>query len=139
MTRARRGTDVASEVWATMAGLVINNERKREVLERTGLSFAKVRALRLVVERPMSMGELAGHLSMDPPNVTTLVDDLARAALVQRQAHPRDRRIMLVEATAAGATTAGEAQAILDRPPAGLLRLPLAQLVELRRILSRVH
>lgn len=130
---------MAGDVWRTMAGLVINNERKREVLERTGLSVAKVRALRLVAEHPMSMGELASHLSMDPPNVTTLVDDLAHAHLVQRHPHPSDRRIMLVEATAAGVAMADEAHAILDRPPAGLLRLPLAQLEELRNILSRVR
>jgi DNA-binding MarR family transcriptional regulator len=122
-----------------MANLVISNERKREVCEGTGLSFGKTRALRRIADRPLSMGELATLLGMDPPNVTTLVDNLQHAGLVQRQPHPTDRRVMLVGTTAAGAKLAQQAEDILDRPPAGLLNLPIADLEELRRILSRVR
>jgi DNA-binding MarR family transcriptional regulator len=139
VTRAPRGMDVAGEVWSMMANLVINNERKREVREETGLSFAKTRALRRIAGDPMSMGELASLLAMDPPNVTTLVDDLQRAGLAQRQPHRADRRIMLVMTTAAGAKLAQRVEDILDRPPEELLSLPIGDLEELRRILSRVR
>ena len=59
-----------------MADLVLNNERRREVSEEVGLSFGKIRALRRIARRPMSMSELASMLSVDPPNLTAVVDDL---------------------------------------------------------------
>ena len=82
-----------------MADLVLDNERRREVSEQIGLSFGKIRALRRIAARPMTMGELAALLGMDPPNLTTVVDDLERSGLVERQAHPTDRRVKLVVAT----------------------------------------
>jgi DNA-binding MarR family transcriptional regulator len=57
-----------------------------------GLSFGKTRALRRIARRPMPKGELAALLGMDPPNLTTVIDDLERTGLVERQAHPSDRR-----------------------------------------------
>lgn len=138
MTPSPRGAQIACEVWSTMASLVISNERKREVSEKTGLSFAKTRALRRIAGHSLSMGELADLLAMDPPNVTTLVDDLQRAGLVKRQPHATDRRVLLVVSTAAGAKIARQAQEILGRPPECLQRLPIADLDELRRILSRI-
>ncbi len=139
MTRVPAGSDVAREVWSTLADLVINHDRKREVAEATGISFAKTRALRRVALEPLSMGELATLLVMDPPNVTTLVDDLQEAGLVRRQPHPSDRRVMLVVATPSGRRLAQLADDILERPPAGLVRLPVADLEELRRILTLVR
>jgi DNA-binding MarR family transcriptional regulator len=82
-----------------MADLVLDNERRREVSEEVGLSFGKIRALRRIAGRPMPMSELAALLGVDPPNLTTVVDDLERAGLVERQAHPTDRRVKLVVAT----------------------------------------
>ncbi len=139
MTRSLRRAEVAREVWSTMAELVIDNDRRREVSDETGLSFAKTRALRRIAPHPVSMGELALLLGMDPPNVTTLVEDLQSVGLVQRQPHHADRRVMLVVATRAGAKIARQANDILERPPAGLLNLPLAELEELRRLLSRAR
>ncbi len=138
MTRARREV-MASEVWSTLTDLVINHERKREVCEETGLSFGKTRALRRITERPLSMGELATVLGMDPPNVTTMVDDLQNAGLVERHAHPSDRRVMLVVITTAGAKLAQLAEDILSRPPEGLLNLAEDDLDELRRILTKLR
>ena len=138
MTSDPRTEDLARDVWSTMADLVINHDRKREVAEATGISFAKTRALRRVAHQPLSMGELATLLTMDPPNVTTLIDDLQNAGLVQRRPHLTDRRVMLVVATAAGRRIARQADDILDRPPAGLVTLPARDLEELRRILASV-
>jgi DNA-binding MarR family transcriptional regulator len=104
-----------------------------------GLSFGKTRALRRIARRPMPKGELAAMLGMDPPNLTTVIDDLERTGLVERQAHPSDRRIKLVAPTASGAALAQQAQEILERPPPGLLELPADDLQTLGRILSRVR
>jgi DNA-binding MarR family transcriptional regulator len=129
----------AREAWQTMADLVLDNERRREVSEQVGLSFGKIRALRRIAARPMPMGELATLLGVDPPNLTAVVDDLEEAGLVERQAHPTDRRAKLVVATKSGAAVARQAEGILDRPPLGLSELSADDLDTLVRILSRVR
>ncbi len=140
MTKARAPRDdAAREAWQAMADLVLDNRRRREVSDRVGLSFGKTRALRRIARRPMPMGELAALLGMDPPNLTAVIDDLERTGLVERQPHPTDRRVKLVAATATGAALAQQAEEILERPPAGLLELPAADLQTLRRILSGVR
>ena len=140
MTKAGGSRDrTASEAWQAMADLVLNNERRREVSEQVGLSFGKIRALRRIARRPMPMSELASLLTVDPPNLTSLVDDLERAGLVERQAHPTDRRVKLVVATAEGAALAHEADEILARPPASLRALPVEDLQDLVRILGQLQ
>ena len=78
---------VAREAWQAMADLVLNNERRREVSEQVGLSFGKIRALRRIARRPMPMSELASLLSVDPPNLTALVDDLENLVRILAQLH----------------------------------------------------
>jgi DNA-binding MarR family transcriptional regulator len=140
MTKTSLRRDAAiRDAWQTMADLVLNNERRREVLEHTGLSFGKTRALRRVAVRPISMRELADSLALDPPNLTPIVDDLEQLGLVERQAHPTDRRVKLVAVTPKGAELARVAEEILDRPPVGLVELPHEELETLVRILMRVR
>jgi DNA-binding MarR family transcriptional regulator len=140
MTRAGGRRDrAAGEAWRAMSDLVLDNERRREVSEQVGLSFGKIRALRRIAKRPMSMRELAALLVVDPPNLTPVVDDLEEAGLVERQPHPTDRRVKLVVATPAGAALARRANEILARPPAGLCELPPEELDDLVRILTRVR
>lgn len=139
MSDTRIDRDAAArEAVSSMSSLVLDGQRKREVSERTGVSFGKMRALRRIAGDPMSMRELAGLLGMDPPNLTTVVDDLERSGLVERQAHPTDGRIKLVVATARGEELARQADEILERAPVGLLELPDDDLAHLVRILRRV-
>jgi DNA-binding MarR family transcriptional regulator len=140
MTKAGvRGERAARAAWRAMGDLVLDNARRREVSDQVGLSFGKIKALRRIAKRPMRMRELAVLVGMDPPNLTTLIDDLERAGLVERQAHPTDRRVKLVVATPRGAALAQEAEEILDRPPAGLVELPPDELEALVRILARAR
>src|ERR1700684_3106371 len=104
-------------------------------VEEVGLSFGKIRALRRIARRPMPMSELASMLSVDPPNLTAVVDDLEAAGLVERQAHPTDRRVKLVVASPEGTALAHTADEILARPPASLCALPAEDLESLVRIL----
>jgi DNA-binding MarR family transcriptional regulator len=127
------------EVWRAMGDLVLNNERRREILEQTGLNFGKMRALRRIAVRPMPMRELAELLAVDPPNLTPMVDDLERLGLVERLAYPSDRRVKLVAATPKGAELARRAEEILDRPPVGLTDLSTEELEILSQILARVQ
>jgi len=130
---------MAREAWQAMGALVLDNGRRGEVSDRVGLSFGKTRALRRIARRPMSMKELAGLLGVDPPNLTPLVDELERLGLVERQAHPSDRRVKLVVATPEGAALARQANEILGRPPAGLSGLPADELERLVGILAKVR
>src|SRR5690349_3318799 len=126
----------AHEVWLLMSDLVLDHGRRRDVADELGISFGRARALRRLARRPMSMGELAAALGTDPPNATVIVDELERLGLVERGAHPTDRRAKVVEATAKGREMARRADDILSTPPPGLAALPADDLQTLRRILS---
>lgn len=130
--------DAAREVWLLISDLVLDNTRRREVTQALGLSFGRTRALRRLARRPLSMGELAAALGIDPPNATGVVDDLESVGLVQRQPHPSDRRAKLVALTPEGEEKARQADAILSTPPSGLRALDGADLDALRQILARV-
>ncbi len=129
----------ARQAWQAMAALVLDNQRRREVSEQTGVSFGTMKALRRIARRPMPMSELAGLLGMEPPNLTPVIDDLERSGLVERQPHPTDRRVKVVVATPDRVALARRAEKILDRPPAGLLELPADDLESLVRILARAY
>ena len=86
--------DTSREVWLLMSDLVLDNQRRREVSEALGMSFGRSRALRRLARLPMSMGELAAALEIDPANATTVVDDLEGLGLVRRRPHSTDRRTM---------------------------------------------
>lgn len=126
----------AAEAWLLMQDLVLDNARRREVSEALGLSFSRTRAIRRVARRPMSMGELAAALEIDPPNATTLVGDLEQLGLLTRSPHPDDRRTRLVEATPKGRALARRADEILATPPPALAGLSPKDLEALRRILT---
>jgi DNA-binding MarR family transcriptional regulator len=131
--------DAAREVWLLMSDLVLDNERRREVAEALGISFARTRAIRRLARQPMSMGEFAGALGIDPPNATVVVADLESLGLARRRPHPTDGRAKLVEATRKGKHMARRADAILATPPPALGALSSEDLETLRRILERVR
>jgi DNA-binding MarR family transcriptional regulator len=128
----------AAAIWLLMQDLVLDNARRREVAEALGISFARARAVRRIARRPMSMGELAAALAVDPPNATVIVDELQDLGLVNRRAHPNDRRTKLVEATPKGRELARRADEILATPPPALSELSRRDLETLRRLLTAV-
>jgi DNA-binding MarR family transcriptional regulator len=121
-----------------MSDLVLDQDRRRRVSDAVGISFSRARAVRRVARRPMSMGELAAALGIDPPNVTVIVDDLESLGLVRRRPHPSDRRAKVVEATRRGKAMARRADAILRTPPPALSALSADELKTLGRILNKV-
>jgi DNA-binding MarR family transcriptional regulator len=129
----------AREVWLLMSDLVLDHQRRREVSEALGISFGRARAVRRLARRPMSMGDLAAALGIDPPNATVVVDELESLGLVRRRPHPTDRRAKLVEATRRGKEMARRADTILGTPPAELDALGADDLEALRRILTSVR
>jgi DNA-binding MarR family transcriptional regulator len=132
-------TDPARRAWSAMCDLVLDNERRREVSDAVDLSFGRIRALRRIARTPMTMGELAAKLGIDPPYATLVVDELERQGLVERRPHPKDRRAKLVATTARGAAIAHEAEEILNRPPVGLTSLSASELESLATILEHAR
>jgi DNA-binding MarR family transcriptional regulator len=128
----------AREVWLLMSDLVLDNTRRRDVSDALGMNFGRVRALRRLAREPMSMGEFAAALGIDPPNATVLVDDFESQGLARRRPHPTDRRAKVVEATRKGKDMARRADAILSTPPPALSALSADDLEALRRILAGV-
>jgi DNA-binding MarR family transcriptional regulator len=126
------------EVWLLMSDLVLDNERRREVADALGISFARARAVRRLARQPMSMREFAAALGIDPPNATAIVDELEALNLARRRPHPTDRRAKVVEATRKGKDMARRADAILGTPPPALSALTADDLQALRGILERV-
>jgi DNA-binding MarR family transcriptional regulator len=130
--------DNAREAWLLMSDLVLDNQRRRQVAEATGISFGRTRAVRRLADQPMSMRELADTLGIDPANATAVVVDLESMGLVQRRPHPTDGRVKLVEATRKGKALAKRANEILATPPPELSALSAEDLETLRRILAGV-
>lgn len=130
--------DAARDVWLLISDLVLDNTRRREVSEALGMSFGRARAIRRLARQPMSMGELAAALGIDPANATGVVDDLESLGIARRRPHPTDRRAKVVEVTRKGKDMARKADAILATPPTALSALSPDDLEALRRILARV-
>lgn len=128
--------EIAREVWRAMSDLVLDHQRRREVSEAVGMRFGRVRAIRRIARRPMSMSELAAALEIDRPNATVLVDDLEQQGYLRRRPHPTDRRTRLVEATRRGRALARRAETVLGTPPDSITQLSPEDLATLRRILD---
>jgi DNA-binding MarR family transcriptional regulator len=133
------GSDSVQHSWRVMRDLVLDHDRRHEIADALGLSFARVRALKEIAQDPLTLRELAAQLQTDPPYATRIVDDLEQLGLVARSTDPRDRRAKLVSLTAAGEVLARRARELLDVPPAGLRELPAEELATLARILSRLE
>lgn len=125
-------------IWDRLRTMIYNDDRRAEVAAAVGLSFVKVKALRRLLVRPMSMRDLAAELVTDKPYVTQIVDSLEERGLVLRTVDARDRRCRIVSLTDAGREAALRSEEILTRPPDALTQLPDQDLAELTRILARL-
>ena len=136
MSPAPTKDDLAREAWRLISELVFDQDRRRMVSDATGLSFAKTRALRRLLDGPHSMGELSTLLGMDRPNATALVADLEISGHVCRGRDESDGRVVTVSLTDRGRASAHEARDILNAPPPRLRRMSKHELLELVRLLD---
>src|SRR5207248_11573004 len=117
-------TDPATRVWAGLRTLVLDlHDRRKEVSTALDLSFFKVKVLRRLVARPLTMRELVAALGTDAPYVTVLVRDLEARGLVTRAEHPVDRRAKIVSLTGEGLLMARRAERLLNEPPGPVAEL----------------
>jgi DNA-binding MarR family transcriptional regulator len=98
--------------------LIVKNLRIPTLLEdvRPSLGISQTLVLHALQRAPgdgISMGDLADEVGVSVPTTTGLVDRLAREGLVERRAHPSDRRVVLVALTDEGCRVARRAAAYL--------------------------
>jgi DNA-binding MarR family transcriptional regulator len=106
----------------------LQRRRWREALAPWDLAPSHARALRVVTDREQTrLSDLAAALGIAPRSATEVVDLLETRGLVARAPDPRDRRAVLLEATAEGrrvraeigAARAADSRALFERLPAG--------------------
>jgi DNA-binding MarR family transcriptional regulator len=123
-----------------MAEFVEANGRKRGLREALGfrLGGGRGKILFQLREQPMTLSAIAAANGIDASYATIVVDKLESLGLVERTAHPEDRRRKLVRLTAAGHAAAAAADAVLDEPPAAFERLSKSELSQLEHLLARL-
>lgn len=132
-------TDTTREIWLRLSRLVFDrHDRRKQVGEATGLSFARVKVLRRIARGPCTLAELAERVASDRPYTTLIVDALEERGLVARRPNPADRRSKLVGITEDGQALADKANEVLSEPPAELSALDEADRAELLRLLRKL-
>lgn len=112
--------------------------RLRREDDATGLPAPRLSALSVIVYGgPITLGALARAEQVRPPTMTRIVSALEGDGLVRRESDPRDRRVVRLSATPAGARVLerGRARRIaaLERE---LDALPAAALASVRQALD---
>ena len=107
-----------------------------------GLTFSRFEVLALLFfsrANELPMGKIGSRLQVHPTSVTSLVNRLVDDGLVERIAHPTDRRTTLVRLTPAGARTAPKCAAALEDVGFGLSDLDAAQLESLASTVTHLR
>lgn len=86
--------------------------RSARLLARIGLYPGQDALLKLLQDGPITMGEAAALLSIQPPTVTKMVNRLSAAGLVRTEVMDRDRRKVSVSMTDAARDRVEEIDAI---------------------------
>jgi len=131
---------LADEVWRAMAAAVIDNRDswKRAVIEETGLPFSRIRILRRLARRPMTVKQVAEAATVDAPAATVAVNDLEDRGLVVREIDPTNRRCKVVSLTDAGREMVKALDDIDDPAPEALASLSDGDLKALRAIIDKI-
>lgn len=131
---------LADDIWRDLAALVIDNRDswKRAVVEQTRLPFSRVRILRRLSRRPMTVKQVAVAATIDAPAATVAVNDLEARGLVVRETDPTNRRCKVVSLTDAGRDMVRMVDAIHDPAPQALASLDDGDLKALRAIIDRL-
>jgi MarR family transcriptional regulator, organic hydroperoxide resistance regulator len=128
-------SETAREAWLALVGLVYPPPFLAIAREH-GLRPAAFGAMRMLDE-PRTMSEIASFLHCDNSNVTGIVDVLEEKGLATRRPSERDRRVKLIELTAAGRRVRTSLTEAVERPPEWLRRLSEGEQRSLRDLLER--
>ena len=114
-------------------------KRVEDVLRPRGLTFARYEILMLLSftkSGAMAMKRVGARLQVHPTSVTSAVDRLEVQGLVERRAHPSDRRAVLAAITDSGRSIAADATVDINREVFEQPRLTPSQMKDLTRILG---
>jgi DNA-binding MarR family transcriptional regulator len=129
------GANLAAEAWGLLVPLVYP-PRFIEIAHKLGVTPAILGALRFL-EQPQTMGRMAELLRCDPSNVTGIVDALEARKLAARKPSEADRRVKVIELTAAGRKLRARSIEEMFKPPAWVEGLSAADQRNLRDIFRR--
>lgn len=113
--------------------------RAEAVLKPLGLSFSRfgfLRLLRFSKTGRLPMAIASARLQVQPTTLASAVERLVRDGLVERQAHPRDGRAVLVALTPQGSDVVDRATELLNEGLFGDLGLPAERVEQLNEILT---
>ncbi|WP_258725811.1 MarR family winged helix-turn-helix transcriptional regulator [Cellulomonas sp. NS3] len=107
-----------------------------ETVGRHGLTPVQARAV-LMLDEPVPMSSVAGHLACDASNVTGLADRLEALGVAER-IPSSDRRVKLLRLTERGAALRGELGRELARGSVVTDRLTAAERAQLEVLLDKM-
>src|SRR5580692_2482305 len=95
---------LADDVWRDLLRFVFDNRDswRRAVVDQSGLPFSRIRILRRLAQKPLTVKGVAHSATIDAPAATVAVNDLEERGLVVREVDPTNRRCKLVSLTEAG-------------------------------------
>src|SRR4030081_2926513 len=102
---------------------MVSQKRFGELLESLGLTTRMWGALNVLDhEGPVTQHALGKSIAMDPSSMVATIDELERLGLVERQAHPSDRRAHALHVTDSGRETLRRGRELAKRAQDDLLR-----------------
>lgn len=108
----------------------------REVADSLGITAGQTVALRELSE-PLTLSELATRMACERPNATYVADRMEKQNLIERRAHPHDRRSKVVVLTPAGQRCRSNVlRALAQNSP--ISAMTPADQAELTEVLARV-
>jgi DNA-binding MarR family transcriptional regulator len=132
---------LADDVWRDLLRFVFDNRDswRRAVVDQSGLPFSRIRILRRLARKSLTVKEVAQSATIDAPAATVAVNDLEERGLVVREVDPTNRRSKLVSLTEAGRAVVAGIDATDDPAPDPLAVLDDADLKTLRTILDKIN
>jgi DNA-binding MarR family transcriptional regulator len=134
----RRQASTSDAVWRRFVALITDtrDEWRQKMSLATGLPFGRIRALRRLVDGPLTLRELADAVGTDAPATTVLVNDLERRGLIARDPHPTNRRAKLVSLTSTGRELAARARTVVESAPPAFAAVSPEDLAALSRVVE---
>jgi DNA-binding MarR family transcriptional regulator len=135
----RRAEGDACRAWQLLMRFFFAQREHLPSGERFGLSPLQCHVLHLIEPgQPVPMGRLAAALQCDPSNVTGLVDRLESRGVIRRRPSPDDRRVKVLDLTAAGSRLRADLLQRMTRQPHPLARLSPREHRALVRMLEKL-
>jgi DNA-binding MarR family transcriptional regulator len=131
--------DTAAEAWRLLTAVMMARKQQfPQIAASFKLNPGALHALlTLDHDEPRSMSALAGGWGCDASNVTWLVDRLEEHGLVERRAHPTDRRVRTVALTPKGVEVRAQVESMIHEAPESIAALSADDLAALCRVLRK--